>query len=57
MRESVVFYVVGLLRLAVSTDELERLHRENEAVLAFCDKEGIESKLYLPHYTSQDGWQ
>ncbi|XP_044409380.1 cytokinin dehydrogenase 7-like [Triticum aestivum] len=52
-----VFYTVGLLRSALSADELERLQRENQSVLPFCDKEGIECKQYLPYYTSQDGWQ
>ncbi|KAE8768522.1 cytokinin oxidase/dehydrogenase [Hordeum vulgare] len=52
-----VFYTVGLLRSALSTNELERLQRENQSVLAFCDKEGIECKQYLPHYTCQDGWR
>ncbi|XP_037455629.1 cytokinin dehydrogenase 7-like [Triticum dicoccoides] len=52
-----VFYTVGLLRSALSADELERLQRENQSVLAFCDKEGIECKQYLPYYTSQDGWR
>ncbi|XBI46489.1 hypothetical protein VPH35_110733 [Triticum aestivum] len=45
------FYTVGLLRSALSADELERLQRENQSVLTFCNKEGIESKQYLPHYT------
>ncbi|KAM3241255.1 hypothetical protein ACQJBY_054318 [Aegilops geniculata] len=52
-----VFYTVGLLRSALSADELERLQSENQSVLAFCDKEGIECKQYLPHYISQDGWR
>ncbi|BAS77694.1 cytokinin dehydrogenase 6 [Oryza sativa Japonica Group] len=52
-----MFYVVGLLRSAVVPGDVERLERENEAVLAFCDNEGIGCKQYLPHYASQDGWR
>jgi cytokinin dehydrogenase len=52
-----MFYTVGLLRSAVVAGDLQLLERENEAVLAFCYKEGIECKQYLPHHMSQDGWQ
>ncbi|KAM0902852.1 hypothetical protein ACQ4PT_019104 [Festuca glaucescens] len=52
-----MFYTVGLLRSAVVPSDLERLERENEAVLTFCDKEDIECKQYLPHHISHDGWQ
>uniref|UniRef100_A0A0D9YPE5 Cytokinin dehydrogenase 1 FAD/cytokinin binding domain-containing protein n=1 Tax=Oryza glumipatula TaxID=40148 RepID=A0A0D9YPE5_9ORYZ len=52
-----MFYVVGLLRSAVVPGDVERMERENEAVLAFCDNEGIGCKQYLPHYASQDGWR
>ncbi|XP_062217301.1 cytokinin dehydrogenase 7-like [Phragmites australis] len=52
-----VFYAVGLLRSALSADDVQQLERENESVLAFCDEAGIECKQYLAHYASQDGWQ
>ncbi|KAF0934154.1 hypothetical protein E2562_023417 [Oryza meyeriana var. granulata] len=52
-----VFYIVGLLRSAVAPGDVERLEKENEAVLAFCDNEGIRCKQYLPHYASHEGWQ
>ncbi|KAM0902851.1 hypothetical protein ACQ4PT_019103 [Festuca glaucescens] len=52
-----MFYTVGLLRSAVVASDVELLERENEAVLTFCDKEGIECKQYLPHHMSGDGWQ
>jgi cytokinin dehydrogenase len=52
-----MFYTVGLLRSAVVAGDLKLLERENEEVLAFCDKEGIECKQYLPHHMCQDGWQ
>jgi cytokinin dehydrogenase len=52
-----MFYTVGLLRSAVDASDLEILEGENEAVLSFCDKEGIECKQYLPHHKSEDGWK
>ncbi|CAL5048366.1 unnamed protein product [Urochloa decumbens] len=55
--EDDVFYAVGLLRSAVAAGELERLERENAAVLEFCDREGIGCKQYLPHHASPDGWR
>jgi cytokinin dehydrogenase len=52
-----VFYAVSMLWSALSMDDVPQLERGNKAVLDFCDQEGIECKQYLPHYTSQDGWQ
>ncbi|KAM3192023.1 hypothetical protein ACQJBY_069334 [Aegilops geniculata] len=52
-----VFYAVGLLRSAVAAGDLERLERENEAVLGLCDRAGMGCKQYLPHHASQDGWR
>ncbi|XP_044428795.1 cytokinin dehydrogenase 10-like [Triticum aestivum] len=52
-----VFYAVGLLRSAVAAGDLERLERENEAVLELCDRAGMGCKQYLPHHASQDGWR
>ncbi|CAM0910211.1 unnamed protein product [Alopecurus aequalis] len=52
-----VFYAVGLLRSAVAAGDLERLERENEAVLDFCDRAGKGCKQYLPHHASQEGWR
>ncbi|KAL6604601.1 hypothetical protein ACP70R_043028 [Stipagrostis hirtigluma subsp. patula] len=52
-----VFYTVGLLWSALSKEDVERLEKLNESVMAFCDKASIKCRQYLPHYTSQDGWQ
>lgn len=52
-----VFYAVGLLRSAMGPGDLERLEKENEAVLGFCDRAGIGCKQYLPHYASMDAWR
>ncbi|KAF0934156.1 hypothetical protein E2562_023419 [Oryza meyeriana var. granulata] len=41
----------------LATSDVERLEKENEAVLAFCDNEGIGCKQYMPHYASHEGWQ
>ncbi|CAL4889120.1 unnamed protein product [Urochloa decumbens] len=51
-----VFYNVALLWSALSANDVEQLHRDNKAVIAFCEKAGIGYKQYLPHHTSQDGW-
>lgn len=55
--EEDVFYAVGLLRSAVAAGDLERLERENAAVLEFCHREGIGCKQYLPSHASRDGWR
>ncbi|KAL6888907.1 hypothetical protein ACP4OV_009933 [Aristida adscensionis] len=52
-----VFYAVSLLWSAMSADNLEQLEKLNESVMEFCDQANIGYKQYLPHYTSQDGWQ
>ncbi|KAJ1278566.1 hypothetical protein BS78_04G089300 [Paspalum vaginatum] len=52
-----VFYAVSLLWSAFSAEDVHRLERGNKAVLEFCVQEGIGCKQYLPHHTSQDGWQ
>ncbi|KAK3152516.1 hypothetical protein QOZ80_2BG0160030 [Eleusine coracana subsp. coracana] len=52
-----VFYAVGLLWSALSAGEVERLERQNEAVMAFCEEAGMGCKQYLPHFASQDGWR
>lgn len=52
-----VFYAVSMLWSAFSTDDLQQLERGNKAVLDFCDQADIACKQYLPHYTSQEGWQ
>ncbi|KAL6603904.1 hypothetical protein ACP70R_044265 [Stipagrostis hirtigluma subsp. patula] len=52
-----VFYAVGLLRSAVASGDLQRLERENMAVLEFCERAGIGCKQYLPHHASQSGWK
>nr|CAB3468247.1 unnamed protein product [Digitaria exilis] len=52
-----VFYAVGLLRSVVAAGDLERLEKENAAVLEFCDRESVGCKQYLPHHASQDGWR
>ncbi|RLM79470.1 cytokinin dehydrogenase 7-like [Panicum miliaceum] len=52
-----VFYAVSLLWSALSADDVEQLERANKSVLDLCAKTGMECKQYLPHHTSQEGWQ
>ncbi|KAJ3694101.1 hypothetical protein LUZ60_009581 [Juncus effusus] len=50
-----VFYTIGLLRSAVG-DELKYLLDQNGKIIEFCNQEGIDFKLYMPNYTSKEGW-
>jgi cytokinin dehydrogenase len=43
-----VFYNVALLWSALSVSDVEQLNRDSKAVLAFCEKAGMEYKQYLP---------
>ncbi|XP_022997350.1 cytokinin dehydrogenase 5-like [Cucurbita maxima] len=58
--EDDVFYLVALLRSALDngepTQSLEYLSDQNHQILAFCAKEGIKVKQYLPHYTTEREW-
>ncbi|CAI9757960.1 unnamed protein product [Fraxinus pennsylvanica] len=55
-----VFYLVAFLRSALDkgteTQTLEYLTDQNHQILRFCDKEKINIKQYLPHYTSEQEW-
>ncbi|RRT43367.1 hypothetical protein B296_00036542 [Ensete ventricosum] len=50
-----IFYSIGLLRSAIMGD-WEHLDDQNDEILRFCRREGIEYKQYLPHYTAQTDW-
>nr|XP_018681643.1 PREDICTED: cytokinin dehydrogenase 6-like isoform X2 [Musa acuminata subsp. malaccensis] len=50
-----IFYSIGLLRSAIMGD-WEHLDDQNDEILRFCHREGIEYKQYLPHYTAQTDW-
>ncbi|XP_065023031.1 cytokinin dehydrogenase 4 isoform X1 [Musa acuminata AAA Group] len=55
-----VFYLVAFLSSAPSSsdhDNLERALKQNDKILDFCNKAGIQMKQYLPHYTTQEEWK
>ncbi|CAL9125873.1 unnamed protein product [Musa acuminata var. zebrina] len=51
-----VFYSIGLLRSAI-TDDWQDLDNQNDDILGFCHREGIQFKQYMPHYASQRDWK
>ncbi|GAB2267726.1 Cytokinin dehydrogenase [Dionaea muscipula] len=54
--EEDVFYTIGLLHSS-GFDDWEIFQNQNEAILLFCEENGIKVKQYLPHYTDKDGWK
>lgn len=51
-----VFYLVALLRSALSSQALEYLSKQNCQILKFCNDNGIQVKQYLPHYATKKEW-
>ncbi|XP_027177000.1 cytokinin dehydrogenase 3-like [Coffea eugenioides] len=49
------FYCVGLLQSG-TLDDWKNLDDQNNELLEFCDKNGIEIKQYLPHYKTRQDW-
>ncbi|KAM1178688.1 hypothetical protein ACFX13_018283 [Malus domestica] len=50
-----VFYTVGFLHSS-GFDDWEAFEEQNEEILGFCDRAGLEVKQYLPHIKTQQGW-
>lgn len=50
-----VFYTVGFL-YSSGFDDWEAFEEQNEEILGFCDRAGLEVKQYLPHIKTQQGW-
>ncbi|GMJ07344.1 cytokinin oxidase 3 [Hibiscus trionum] len=50
-----VFYTVGFLH-ASGFDNWKTYDDQNQAVLQFCQKAGIEIKQYLGHYSTKEDW-
>lgn len=50
-----VFYTIGFLNSS-GFDEWKKFEEQNEEILEFCGKSGIEIKQYLPHYKTQTQW-
>lgn len=57
-----IFYLVALLRFCAPSPyqrglSVQQMVVQNQEILQSCNKNGIDYKMYLPHYTSVDGWK
>ncbi|KAE8714048.1 Cytokinin dehydrogenase 7 [Hibiscus syriacus] len=48
--EGEIFYIVALLRFVPKGLSVEKLAAQNQEIVKWCIKEGLDFKLYLPHY-------
>ncbi|KAE8676110.1 hypothetical protein F3Y22_tig00111633pilonHSYRG00096 [Hibiscus syriacus] len=55
--EGEIFYIVALLRFVPSGSSVEKLVAQNHETVKWCNKEGLDFKLYLPHYYSKEDWK
>lgn len=55
--EGEIFYLVALLRFTRKEPSAEKLVAQNQEIIQYCIKKGIDFKLYLPHYRSQEDWK
>lgn len=57
--EGEIFYIVALLRFVppcAKVSSVEKMVAQNQEIVHWCVKNGIDYKLYLPHYKSQEEW-
>ncbi|KAK4798201.1 hypothetical protein SAY86_030527 [Trapa natans] len=55
-----IFYIVALLRFNQPYPlgpPVEALIAQNHEIIDVCEKNGLDYKLYLPHYESEDEWR
>ncbi|XP_039031664.1 cytokinin dehydrogenase 7-like isoform X2 [Hibiscus syriacus] len=55
--EGEIFYIVALLRFVPKGTSVEKLVAQNQEIVKWCIKEGLDFKLYLPHYQSTEDWK
>ncbi|KAE8710461.1 Cytokinin dehydrogenase 7 [Hibiscus syriacus] len=55
--EGEIFYIVALLRFVPQGPSVEKLVAQNHEIVKWCNKEGLDFKLYLPHYQSNEDWK
>ncbi|KAK8520349.1 hypothetical protein V6N13_031195 [Hibiscus sabdariffa] len=55
--EGEIFYIVALLRCVPKGPSVEKLVAQNHEIVQWCNKEGLDFKLYLPHYQSKEDWK
>ncbi|KAL3322977.1 hypothetical protein AABB24_040194 [Solanum stoloniferum] len=54
--EEEIFYCVGLLHSSSDYNDCKILDNQNEEILNYCDKVGLNIKQYLPHYKTREDW-
>ncbi|KAJ0266530.1 Cytokinin dehydrogenase 7 [Hirschfeldia incana] len=57
--EGEIFYIVALLRFVppgAKVSSVDKLVAQNQEIVQWCVKNGIDFKLYLPHYKSREEW-
>lgn len=58
--EGEIFYIVALLRFVpppcAKGSSVEKMVAQNQEIIHWCVKNGIDFKLYLPHYKSREEW-
>ncbi|CAH8383249.1 unnamed protein product [Eruca vesicaria subsp. sativa] len=57
--EGEIFYIVALLRFVPPGAKASSVHKlvaQNQEIVQWCVKNGIDFKLYLPHYKSREEW-
>ncbi|KAG9457372.1 hypothetical protein H6P81_001880 [Aristolochia fimbriata] len=54
---SEIFYLVALLRFTAAAVGAEEMVAQNEEILEWCRAKGVDFKVYLPHYRSEEEWR
>ncbi|KAL4335179.1 hypothetical protein GQ457_07G045370 [Hibiscus cannabinus] len=52
-----IFYIVALLRFVPKGQSVEKSVAQNQEIVKWCTQEGLDFKLYLPHYQSIQDWK
>ncbi|PWA62855.1 cytokinin oxidase 7 [Artemisia annua] len=59
--EGDIFYIVALLRFTnpsyQKSPSVRDLVLQNHEIVQICNRNGLDFKLYLPHYNTQEGWK
>ncbi|XP_071723724.1 cytokinin dehydrogenase 7-like [Rutidosis leptorrhynchoides] len=58
--EGEIFFLVALLRFTLPYPKgppVDQLVNQNKDIIKQCNKEGIDFKLYFPHYESEEDWK
>ena len=57
--EGEIFYIVALLRFVptcAKPSSVEKMVAQNQEIVQWCVRKGIDFKLYFPHYKSREEW-